>query len=138
TVATVPARNRQTGTYNWLDKKPLSGYNYYRVRAVDINGLIGYTQIVKVKMEIAVGSISIYPNPITNGIVNLQLTNQPSGLYYIKLTNPIGQTIMSKKITHTEGSSTEKIKWDYKLAHGMYQMEITKPSGDVHVIKVMY
>jgi subtilisin-like proprotein convertase family protein len=137
-AATIAASNNRAGIYNWLDQKAVTGYNYYRIRSVDLDGKTMLTQIVKVLTGNAAMEISIYPNPITNGVVNLQLTNQPAGMYGIRMLNPIGQTIISKKITHAEGSSTEKLNWDYNLAHGMYQLEITKPNGEVKVIKVMY
>jgi hypothetical protein len=34
--------------------------------------------------------------------------------------------------------STELIKWDYKLAHGIYQPEVTRPDGRVKDINVLY
>jgi hypothetical protein len=36
------------------------------------------------------------------------------------------------------GSSSESIKWDYNLAHGIYQLEILQPNGEVKIIKVIY
>ena len=83
-------------------------------------------------------SINIYPNPITDGVIHLQLSNQPEGMYGIRLLNPLGQVIVSKQASHAGGNGTENIKWDYNLAHGVYQLEITKPNGEVSVIKVMY
>ncbi len=71
-------------------------------------------------------------------MIHLQLTNQPEGKYGIRLLNKIGQVILSKQITHAEGSSTEFIKWDFNLAHGMYQLEVSVPGGEVKEINVMY
>jgi hypothetical protein len=137
-VATVAAKNVAINSYSWLDKNAVAGYNYYRIRSIDVNGKISYTEIVKVLMGKMVSEITIYPNPVVNGKINLQLTNQPAGIYGIRLLNPLGQVIVSKSVTHAEGSSSQSIAWDYNLAHGVYQLEITKPNGDVKVIKVMY
>jgi len=82
--------------------------------------------------------ITIHPNPITDGIIRLQFLNQPEGKYGIRLLNKLGQVIMAKQISHPEGTSTEQIKWDYSLAHGIYQLEITKPDGGVKDINVLY
>lgn len=126
------------GKYQWLDQKPNAGYNYYRIKSVDLDGKTSFSSIAKVKVEKAIGTISVYPNPITNGIVNLQLHNQVEGVYGIRLLNPVGQVLLSKKIEHGGGNYTEKINWDYKMAKGMYQIEVTKPGGDVHLIKLVY
>ena len=59
-------------------------------------------------------------------------------MYGIRLFNPLGQTIVSKQVSHADGTSTEKIEWNYNLAHGVYQLEVTRPDASVKVIKVMY
>ena len=83
-------------------------------------------------------AISIYPNPVTNGTINLQLTNQPAGEYGIRLLNKMGQVMISKQINHDEGSSTETIQLNKYAAHGIYQLEVTKPDGSIININVMY
>ena len=105
---------------------------------MDIDGKIAYTNIVKVLMGSIKQDITIYPNPITDGMIHLQLLNQPEGKYGLRLINKIGQIIVSKQINHAEGSSTELIKWDFNLAHGMYKLEVTKPDGSVKNINVLY
>jgi len=82
--------------------------------------------------------ISVYPNPVVNGIINLQLNNQPQGNYGMRLLNKSGQTIMQKQIQHTGGSSTETISLDKYLPRGMYQLEVTKPDGTKSNINVVY
>jgi hypothetical protein len=134
----VAAINGAANSYSWTDKTPVTNYNFYRIKSVDLNGKVNYTQIVKVFMGKASGDITVYPNPIVNGNVNLQLTNQPAGVYNVRLLNPLGQVVLTKQITHTEGSSTETIKWDYNFARGVYQLEINRPVGEVKTIKIMY
>lgn len=139
TKATVVLMDRNhLGKYEWLDQEPAQGYNYYRIRSVDVDGKTSLSTIAKVMIDMPTGSISVYPNPITNGTLNLQLGNQPEGVYGLRLLNPVGQILISKKINHAGGNHTEKINWDYKMARGMYQLEVTKPGGGVHLIKVVY
>ncbi len=126
------------GSYTWLDQNASAGYNYYRLRSVEVDGKASYTQTVKVLMQFLVPDIRIYPNPVTNGVINIQMINQPGGVYRLRLLNPLGQLIVSKQITRTDGSSTEQLKWNYNLAHGTYQLEIVKPDKNVKLIKVIY
>ena len=120
------------------DITPVEGYNYYRVKSVDMNGKTAYTNVVKVLMGSTKQDIVIVPNPITDGMIHLQLLNQPEGRYGIRLLNKLGQVIVSRQINHAEGSSTELIKWNFNLAHGMYQLEVTRPDGSVKNINVLY
>ncbi|TAM57128.1 MAG: T9SS type A sorting domain-containing protein [Rhodanobacter sp.] len=135
---TVVAINSGQGSYQWTDQKVAAGYNYYRIKSASRDGKIEYSTVVKVLIADGKSSINIYPNPITDGIIHLQLGNQPQGMYGIRLLSPLGQVIVAKQVSHAGGNGTQNIKWDYNLAHGVYQLEVTKPNGEVAVIKVMY
>ena len=137
-VKAATANNGGSAVYVIADANPVEGYNYYRVKSVDVNGKLSYTNVVKVLMGSMKQDITIYPNPITDGMIHLQLMNMPEGKYNIRLLNKLGQLIVQKQITHAGGNATELIKWDYNLAHGMYQLEVTKPDGTVKDINVMY
>ena len=52
--------------------------------------------------------------------------------------NQLGQIIISKQIVRMAGSSTETIQWDYNLSHGVYQLQIILPDGQMKMIKVLY
>jgi hypothetical protein len=70
TIGTVPAGNT---TYLLKDNSPLEGYNYYRLKPVDIDGGFTYSTIVMVNMKNGAEVISsLYPNP-GNGNVTLKL-----------------------------------------------------------------
>lgn len=137
-AATLAANNKGTETFSWLDVATVTGYNYYRIRSVDINGKTAYTQIVKVQLGgITKQEISIFPNPIVNAVINLQLTNQAKGIYHVRVMNQVGQPVLFKEINHSEGSSTETFQLNKNLARGMYQVEITNPAGEVKSVKII-
>jgi hypothetical protein len=135
---TVAAMNGGTSDYTWVDKDMLPGTYYYRIRSVDNAGKITYTDKVRVVIGNGKPLITIYPNPIKDGIINLRFINQPAGKYGIRMLNQLGQVIVSKQVERMEGSNTEKITWDYNLAHGVYQLEVAHPDGTMKIIKVIY
>ena len=137
-VKAATANGGRSAIYVITDATPVTGYNYYRIKSVDNNGKTAYTNVVKVLMGSIKQDITISPNPITDGMIHLQLMNEPAGKYGIRLMNKLGQVIVSKQMSHAEGSSTELIKWDFNLAHGMYQLEVTKPDGGIKNINVLY
>ena len=75
---------------------------------------------------------------MVNGILNLQLRNQPAGKYQLRLLNNLGQVIAAKEYVHSGGNGTATIKWDYNLAHGVYQLQITQPDQSIKIIRVLY
>jgi hypothetical protein len=134
----IDALNTGSHSYTWFDQYILPGYNYYRIRCIDLQGKIQYTAIVKVLIGNGQPSITIYPNPITDGTINLHLNNMPAGKYGIKLMNQLGQVIVSKQVERSNSSSIENIKWNYNLSHGIYRLEVILPDKTVREIKVMY
>jgi hypothetical protein len=67
----------------------------------------------------------------------LQLTNQPAGIYKIKLYNSVGQVLLSKSIAHVEGNSEETINCA-NLPKGIYQLKVNEPDGNEDVVKFVY
>jgi hypothetical protein len=53
--------------YTFIDERPESGLNYYRLRQVDYDGKFVYSEIVSVRFQ--KDDIHIYPNPATDKIV---------------------------------------------------------------------
>ena len=137
-VTAATANGGHSASYLVTDTHPVEGYNYYRIKSVDLNGKTAYSNIVKVMMGSDKQEISVYPNPVVNGIINLQLNNQPQGQYGLRLLNKSGQLIIQKQIQHAGGSSTETISLDKYAPHGIYQLEITKPDGSKSNINVVY
>ena len=135
----VIANNANTAHYRWLDANAVSGYNYYRIKSVSLNGEIHYSFVVKV-LEGGPGrqEIIVYPNPVTDGRINLQLNNMPAGSYGLKLFNAAGQVVFSKQVMHQQGSSSESIYSKAGLAKGIYQLEVTKPDMSKNVTQLKF
>ena len=137
-VSIIDANDNLSSSYSWLDENPLQGNNFYRIRSVDLNGKIEYTSIVKAQINNISVSIKVFPNPAIEAKVNVQFNNQPAGVYYARLINPIGQVIVSKKIIHSKGTSTETVQWNQNAAKGIYNLQISQPDGSMRVIKIEY
>ena len=114
----------------------MSGDNYYRVRSIGQNGSVNISPIVKVAVGKLVPSIVIYPNPVVNGIISLQMNNLEKGNYIAKLFNQAGQLIQISTIQHPGGNASASIQPDHLLASGMYQLEITAPDKVASVYQV--
>ena len=134
----IAAGNLSLNNYSWTDANPADGYNYYRVRSTDRNGTIKYSEVAKVSASRGVQSIKVFPNPVTDNTIHLQLANQPEGFYVIKLVNNSGQSVMTTQIQHAGGTSTESIRPAQHIPKGIYQLEVTKPDGSKLTTPLMY
>jgi hypothetical protein len=127
-VATVNASAASVYRYNWIDKGPARGANFYRILSIDNNGNIQYSQTVQVTIGSNASGISVYPNPIVGDIINLQMNNMPPGIYKIRLLSDAGQIIKAGIINHTS-NEIEEILLNSNIAKGVYQLEICPSDG---------
>jgi hypothetical protein len=128
--------NRAVNDYARLDEKPAPGIYYYRIKAVSNNGAIGYSKTVQVKMMNTKGAMYVYPNPASNGTIGLQLNAQPAGNYTVRLTNAIGQVMLTKMVAHTGGTASVAIAYPAAL-RGSYQLEVTQPDKKIKLVQLI-
>ena len=84
--------------YQYIDKQPLQGINYYRVKSVDVDGAFLYSTIATVNIKEGMNIISsLYPNP-GNGSITLQLQGNVQGKVCLQLFDQYGRTILMKQL----------------------------------------
>ncbi len=108
------------GAYGWFDANPLAGNNYYRIKAVDIDGKFAYSAVKSVKFTQS-KPFSLYPNPASRGS-SLQLVVPHDMADKIEIINTTGQVVYTNSIKQT-GNIT--IHLPYALAPGLYVVKIT-------------
>jgi hypothetical protein len=117
----IKANNTTTANYNWLDATINNGNNYYRIKAIEKNGVVKYSQVVNVRTGTKGAEFAVYPNPVKGGTVNVQLMNVEQGQYSIKIVNKLGQEIAARTITHNGGSATQINQyWQCSIRHIQY------------------
>ncbi len=123
--------------YNWLDVAPALGQYYYRIRSISYNDVIGYSNIVKVKLNRSTPAIYVFPNPVTENAIHLQMNGMEKGVYAARLINNLGQVVMSNYIAHMGGTATETLRPANRLLAGIYQLEIAAPDKKITTVKVI-
>ncbi|MBK7432556.1 MAG: T9SS type A sorting domain-containing protein [Chitinophagaceae bacterium] len=83
-IGTVAALNGSgNNNYRLTDALPLPALNFYRLKIIDRDGTFGYSPVRKVDFSTADDDITIYPNPVSEGILNISSTgNCNSALIY--------------------------------------------------------
>ncbi len=128
TIATVNKSTNGSTAYNYID----AGINnlsasvlYYRIKQVDINGRISYSDTRTLRLDIKGGQINIFPNPVKDGFyVNIPFTNPDSRKVKLNLISSNGQLISSKQITTAQASNYYFDIKDKNLAAGNYNLQI--------------
>ena len=125
-----------TGNYSYTDVKPLNGDNFYRIKSTGNDGWVNYSVIVKVKTEAGEQKMSVYPNPIVGGDLNVSMENIAAGTYTIRIITLDGSVVGSKEIKHSGGNQTHTINVA-GLAAGNYFVELIQPANTRLVYKVI-
>ncbi len=115
--------------YELFDTQPFSGYNYYRIRSNGAGGEQLYSRVVKVWVEPVKGTITVYPNPVTDNLIRVQFSSQAKGTYRVNLLNATGQLVYNKTIVHSGGSASYVLVPVHLLPDGIYALDITLPDG---------
>ena len=122
TIATIDAKNINNSNYAYNDAYTAAKV-YYRVKANSNNSKVTYSNTVVLNNETKAG-IAAMPNPVENGILNLQLNNVPKGNYSLVIVNSLGQTVMTKTVTATDDNSLETIRLEGKTGTGVYTAKL--------------
>jgi len=103
--------------YHHLDPMPYSGYNYYRLRQVDLDGSFAYSGIQWVQLNAAT-SYHLYPNP-TNGILHVQASEDKQ--VQLALISSEGVQLLQKELLGSETMIDMS-----EMNSGVYYLKITE------------
>jgi len=79
------------------------------------------------------GTISVYPNPVTNGLVRLSFNNQPVGRYQIQLVDVAGRLISSRPVTVNNKTQVEEFRLSGIIAGGSYLVKVFGETNGVSI-----
>ena len=82
----------------------------------------------KVNPVIVKGAVSIYPNPVSNGKFNLQMSNMEKGTYTVRVINSLGQEVTSSTFNN-EASTIAKTIATKGLSTGVYTVQVIGKTG---------
>jgi hypothetical protein len=136
----TPVTGQSTGgtaVYNWLDLKPVTGDNFYRIRSISKDGKTEYSKIVKVAIAKVKSGFAVFPNPVADGLIGLQMNNIPAGIYTVRVINSNGQVLSKEVINHMGGNATKTIAAASTMISGSYQLEITGTDNKINILRIM-
>jgi autotransporter-associated beta strand protein len=119
--------------YQAVDATPSPLNNYYRIKAINIDGSIVYSEIVSLLEKNTTQELTVYPNPVKNGVINILLSDKIQGKATIHILNAAGQLAYSDFI---KASSSKEIKINH-LPTGAYQLIVKDESGKTWVEKIV-
>jgi hypothetical protein len=124
-----PWDNQQvSNSYRFNDKQPLPGMNFYRLRIVDKDGSVKYSNIVSARTGAPSNSnISIAPNPV-KGNIRAIFSGLSKGSYRAELRNVAGQLHLMKNVNIQQIDQVEFFERGH-AAPGIYWLTVYDKEG---------
>jgi hypothetical protein len=129
--------NGQSGAYQFVDTLVVSNVVFYRVKSIDLDGSLSYSNIVRLSDLGNKNKLYVSPNPVENKIINLYFKNQPKGKYVVSIVDAKGQQLKSTQYTLIETDKIFKILAKEILHVGTYFLKIDGPDNLKSVIPVV-
>ncbi|MDQ3047317.1 MAG: T9SS type A sorting domain-containing protein [Bacteroidota bacterium] len=112
-------------TYEFPDRYPLDGINYYRLKQVDFNGDYSYSEVIALDNSSEEDAlVSVYPNPSTDGQIQIHLTK---GISSLAIYNVLGEELYSVVCNSQENKN---LSFE-ALSSGVYFITAVSDSGKI-------
>jgi hypothetical protein len=131
----VVNNNGSNTAYQFIDATPFAENNYYRIKAIDINGSVQYSAIVKLNADTKQQSIGVHPNPVVNKCINIQFTNK-AGNYTLTLISTDGKTIQTTQASISSYNEVKTWQINKTITAGNYILMISD-GNDNNKIKIV-
>ena len=115
---------------NYLYTEPKNAAKmHYRIAGRNAQGTIKYSNIVLLRNN-QQQLISVYPNPITNNLINVKLYESPNSPVDVNILTMTGQKLYSKRFTQTGSLLSFRVPTFTANAH--YILEVVYGSTTAH------
>lgn len=114
--------------YSYVDSKPMTGQNYYRLKQVDADMNFTLSKIKSLFFNKEAKGIQVYPNPAKN-YADIDGLN---GNYKLRLVDVMGRVIMEENISTI---NTYRIDIS-QLANGTYALGLLDERNEWHFLKL--
>ena len=105
---------QQTQSYQFIDRYPAFGNNYYRLKQIDLDGKFTYSPVRVINRSIQ--EAIIYNNPVEDNLA-IKLTEYNAQPLNVILSNTLGQQLLSTTINPNESEAILNLS---KLQNGYY------------------
>lgn len=129
TIGSVPGAGSVAfpHNYNFTDKGPLKGMNYYRLKEIAINGGYSYSEVKTIRFDKGLdNTLHIFPNP-AHHIVMLLTEEIRSSMAVYEIADAKGSTVIKGDINKSLENTVIKIDIS-RLSKGLYLLRLTDGS----------
>lgn len=121
-IAMLTNENATKLSNGFVDNKPYTGNNFYRLCFIEKDGSKQYSNVVLIKRKDNT-LISVFPNPVKGSEIKLQVSTQEKGNYVVLLRDIVGKLIYQQTFELAAGNTILSIPISNK-ATGVYNISL--------------
>jgi hypothetical protein len=119
-----PREDGVRANYAFSDKNAAAGVNYYRLKMIDNDGAVTYSNMVTFTLgDLTRVQMIVSPNP-TVDMINVQLTGLTETTYRLELRTVTGQKSMERTFNITGYRHIEKLIRTASMTPGVYFLTV--------------
>ena len=126
-IGRVNATGANGGSYSFTDPAPVAGYNYYRLKQTDKNGVFKLSGIIKVNLNAADYNAVVYPTIVTS-VLNYAVESPKAVKLTVLVSDVTGKMISSSAQRFAAGTTQKTINVS-ALASGVYLLTVSDNEG---------
>ena len=126
-VERVNAKGLPNTSYVIVDNDAYKGASYYRVKAVDFNGGVTYSDWKMVEIE-GWDVVRVFPVPTDNDL-NIELTSNQNDQVVLTVYDALG-TLVHQESRVVQNANQQRLKMNTsRLSAGLYYLNISNQNG---------
>jgi hypothetical protein len=119
--------------YNFIDRSPAIGNNYYRIKAVDRNGQSQYSKVINIVYKRRGFDLSVYPNPVADQLA-LRINTERPDRVSVQIADMLGQVMYKGK--HMVNSTSSAIPVETRTwKPGLYVVKVVDSDNETLAIE---
>jgi len=109
--------------YHFADHNPKAGYNYYRLKQVDLDGTYTFTPVRRIYFEGINAHMTVSPNPVLSGRAKIRIDGDAHPL--VSIYNAMGVEVSRTRALNGELNLQN-------LSSGLYLVKATDGEGNIY------
>ncbi len=133
TIGVIYANPDKAGSYNFTDIFTSAGNNIYRIKSVDKDDKSKFSAVAKASVNQPLqAAISVFPNPVTNGMFSIDFQGTPAGDYGYNIYSADGRLILNGVVTNFQGANSASVNLTKKITPGNYDLQLHQDNAIYH------
>ncbi|MDA3616770.1 T9SS type A sorting domain-containing protein [Polluticaenibacter yanchengensis] len=119
----------KSSVYSFTDKSQPAGVVYYRITAVDLDGKLTMSSILRAAAKLSDKTLTINPSVVEGRTINIGLNKFEKGKLEVKIYNSVGQMVQATSILNNSDFANFQISLNSQVSTGIYRVVLAGKSG---------